>query len=128
MLLLVFTYRYLVGLIQQDVRRHQHRIVEQTGVDVFRVARGFILELGHTAQLAEIGVAVQRPAQLRVLRHVRLNENGALLRIDAAGQVQRQGVQGGFTQLLRILTRGNRMEIDDAVNAMVLILHADPLT
>ena len=38
---------------------------------------------------------------------IRLNEDGALFRIDPAGQIERQGVQRGFTQLLRILTGGN---------------------
>ena len=61
MLFLIFANRYLVGLIQQDVCRHQYRIIKQTGVDVLRIARGFVFELGHTAQFAEVGVAVQRP-------------------------------------------------------------------
>ncbi|CZW17140.1 Uncharacterised protein [Enterobacter hormaechei] len=127
-LLLVFTHRHLVGLVQQNVGRHQHRIIKQTGVDILRVARRLILELGHAAQLAEIGVAVQRPAQLRVLWHVRLNENGALLWIDTARQVQRQRIERCFAQLLGILTRGDSMQIHDAVNAVVVILHAHPLT
>ena len=128
MLFLIFANRNLVGLIQQNVRRHQHRIVKQTGVNVFRIARGFVFELGHTAQFTEIGVAVQRPAQLRVLRHVRLNEDGAFLRVDTACQVKRQSIQRRFTQFLRILTRGDGMQIYDAVDAVIIILHAHPLT
>ncbi len=89
MLFLVFTHRHLVGLIQQDICRHQHGIIEQTGVDVFRIARGFVFELSHTAQLAKIGVAVQRPAQLRVFRHVGLYEDGTFFRVDTTGQIQR---------------------------------------
>ena len=127
-LLLIFANRYLVSLIQQNVCRHQHRIVKQTGVDVFRVAGGFILELGHAAQLAEIGVAVQRPAQLSVFRHVRLYEDGAFFRVDAAGQIQSQRVERRFTQRLRVLADGNRMLVHDAVDAVIVILHVDPLT
>ncbi|MNP24080.1 hypothetical protein D3C76_1168220 [compost metagenome] len=128
MLLLIFTHRHLVGLIQQNVSRHQYRIVKQTGVDVFSVTGRFILELGHAAQFTEIGVAIQGPAQLRVFRDVRLNEDGAFLRIDTAGQIQRKGVERRFTQLLRILAHGNGMLVNDAVDTVIVILHVHPLT
>ena len=65
-LLLVQTNRNQVGLIQQDVGSHQGRIGEQTGVDIIGVFSGFVLELGHTGQLAELGVAVEYPCQLCV--------------------------------------------------------------
>ncbi|CNV14760.1 Uncharacterised protein [Salmonella enterica subsp. enterica serovar Bovismorbificans] len=58
MLLLIFAYRHQIGLVQQDVCRHQHRVIKQAGVNVFRIARRFIFKLRHTAQLAEIGIAV----------------------------------------------------------------------
>ncbi len=87
-----------------------------------------ILELRHTAQFTEIGVAVQRPAQLCVFRHVRLYEDGAFFRVDAAGQIQRQRVERRFTQRLRVLADGNRMLVDDAVDAVIVVLHVDPLT
>ena len=127
-LFLVFTNRNLVSLVQQDIGRHQYRVVKQTGVDVFRIARRFIFELGHTAQFAEIGVAVQRPTQLCVLRYVGLNEDGALFRVNTAGQIQRQGVERRFTQRLRVLTNGDGVLVNDAIDAVVVILHVNPLT
>ena len=49
-LFLVFTHRYQISLIQQDVRRHQHRIVKQTSVDVLGITRRFIFKLRHATQ------------------------------------------------------------------------------
>ena len=63
-----------------------------------------------------------------MLRHVGLNEDGAFLRVDTARQIQRQRVQRGLTQLLRVLTNGNRVLVNDAVNAVVIVLHVYPLT
>ncbi len=51
-----------LSLIQRDIRRHQHRIVKQTSVDVLGITRRFILTCRHAAQLAEVGIAVQCPA------------------------------------------------------------------
>ena len=81
MLLLVIADRHLIGLVEQDIRRHQHRIAEQADVDVVLETGGLVLELGHARQLAHLGVAVQYPAELGVLGHVGLDEDGALGRI-----------------------------------------------
>ena len=52
-LLLVFTHRHLISLIQQDIRRHQRRIGEETAVDVLAVLGGLVLKLRHARHLAE---------------------------------------------------------------------------
>ena len=61
-LLLVDPHGNEVSLIQQDIRSHQNRVGEQTGVDVVRVLCGLILELRHSGKLAELGVAGKDPA------------------------------------------------------------------
>ncbi len=66
-LFLVFTHRHLVGLIQQNVSRHQHRIVKQTGVNVLGIARGFIQTASY-GSVPKVGVAVRRPAKLCMFR------------------------------------------------------------
>lgn len=63
-----------------------------------------------------------------MFRHVRLNEDSAFLRVDAAGQIQRQGVQRRLTQLLRILAHGDGVLVHDAIDAVVIVLHVYPLT
>ncbi|MNY35179.1 hypothetical protein D3C86_1695660 [compost metagenome] len=59
---------------------------------------------------------------------MRLHKDGALLRIDAAGQIQRQRIQRSLAQFFRVLTYGDGVQIDDAVDAVVIVLQLDPLT
>lgn len=59
---------------------------------------------------------------------MRLHEDGAFFRIDTAGQVQRQRIQRGLAQFLGVLAHGDGMQIDDAVDAVVVVLHLHPLT
>ena len=63
-----------------------------------------------------------------MFRYVGLNKNGAFLRIDTTCQIQGQRIQRRFTQLLCILAHGDRVLVNDTVNAMVVILHVYPLT
>ena len=73
---LVLTDRHPLGLVQQDVGGHQHRIGEQGRQSGFgSPARRLVLELGHPAGLAEAGVGAQHPGQLGVFGHVRLDED-----------------------------------------------------
>jgi len=85
MLTLVLPHRDQIRLVEQDICRHEDRIGEEAGVDVVGVGRGLILKLCHPAELPEHGVAVEDPSQLRVLGHMGLDEEGAALRVDAAG-------------------------------------------
>ena len=128
MLLLVVADRHLIGLIEQNISGHQHRITEQADVDVVLETGGLVLELGHARQLTHLGVAVEDPAQLGVLRHVRLDENGALLGIDTDRQIEGGRVQTSLAQGSRVLASGDGVQVDDAVEAVELILHVDPLT
>ena len=90
MLLLVLAHRDIVGLIEQDIRRHQRRIGEETAVDVLAVLGGLVLKLRHARELAELRVAAQNPAQFRVRGHVGLDEHDVLLGIQTAGNVLRE--------------------------------------
>src|SRR6185312_4116137 len=57
-LALVLADRYLVGLVEQNVGRLQHRVAEQPEARLLRTAPGrLVLELGHPAELAEPGQA-----------------------------------------------------------------------
>ena len=107
--------------------RHQRRIGEQAGVDVVGVLGGFVLKLGHTGKLAELGVAVEYPGQLRVGADVALDEGDALFGVDAAGQHQRVGREGVGLELLRVLADSDGVLVDDAVGAVVLVLQRAPV-
>ena len=127
MLPLVLAHRHQVRLVQQNIRRHQHRIGKQARSDVIRVLLGLLLELGHAAQLAKLGIAAQDPTQLRVLRHMALDEHDVLLRVQAAGDILGQLGHRTAAQLRRILPDGDGMHIHDAVNAVIFILEGHPV-
>ena len=120
-LLLILAHRHQIGLVQQNVRRHQSGIGEQTAVDVVRILGGLVLELGHAAQLAEHGVAVQHPAQLRVLVDMALDKQGVLFRVKAAGDVLCQLLQRPSAQVSRILTHGDGMKVSHEIEAVIVV-------
>ena len=127
MLFLIDADRYQIGLVQQDVACHQHGIGKQARIDVVGVLLGFVFELGHAAQLAELGIAGQHPVNLCVLFYMALDERDGFFRIDAAGQDQRIGLESTFFQLRRVLTDGDGVHIYDGVDAVIFFLQLLPV-
>ena len=85
-LALVFTHGYKLGAVQQDVCGHQHGVGEQACPGAVGSALGgLVLKLGHAGRFAEAGHACQDPSKLRVLRHVALDEQCGLGRVDTKG-------------------------------------------
>lgn len=118
----------LVGLVQQDVGDHQHRVGEQAdGGAVVALLGGLVLELRHPGGLAEAGDAVHQPAELGVLGDVALHEQGAAVRVEAGREELGGGDAGVLAQLLRVLRDRDRVQVDDHVERVVGVLHVDPL-
>ena len=128
MLLLVAAHGHQIRLIQQNIRRHQSRIGKQARVDVVGVLGGLILELGHAAQLAEHGVAVQHPAKLGVGRNMGLDEQHVFLRVQTAGDIGRQLDQGVPPQLRRDLPHGDGVHVGHHIVAVILIRQRRPVS
>ena len=127
-LALVLADRDAVGLVEQDVRGLQDRVREQADGGAVGAALGrLVLELRHPAGLAEPGDAAQHPAQLRVLGHVRLDEQRGPLRVDPGGEQLRGGPAGALAQHLRVVLDGDRVQVDDAVERVVVVLQRHPL-
>ena len=118
-LLLVDADRHDIGLIQQDIRRHQHRIGEQPGVDVVGVLCALVLELRHAGKLTEHGEAVEQPCQLGVLRHVRLDVQCVAFGVKPARKVKCQRFIGAAAQFGGDLPNRNGMLVHYAVKALV---------
>ena len=127
MLLLILAHRHQIRLVQQNVRRHQAGVREQAAVDIVRILGGLVLELGHPAQLAEHGIALQHPAQLRVLVHMALDEKGILLRVQAAGDVLGQLLQGTPPQIRRVLPDGDGVKVCHKVEAVIFLCPLGPV-
>ena len=122
MLLLIGANGHKIGLIKQDIRRHQHRIGEQAAVDVVGVLARFVLKLRHARKLAHVGIAVENPGKLRVLMDVGLEKDDVLFRIQSAGEENGQRAQAGLAQLRGILANGDGVQIDDGIKTVVFVL------
>ena len=66
----------------------------------------FVLELGHTGQLAELGVARQHPRQLGVGGYMALHKQDVFLGVNAHRQQQGGQLAGAAAQLGGVLAHG----------------------
>ena len=124
---LVLPDRHGVGLVDEDVRGLEDGIVEQAGRDVLTLPLGFLLELGHPAELTEGRHAIEEPAELGVLGDVALDEDRALRGVEPGGHVVEGGVPNPLGQELRVVRDGDRVEVDDGKEAVVVVHQADPV-
>ena len=127
MLLLVHADRHVVCLIQQNIRRHQHRISKQTDVDVFRVFLTFIFKLCHTCRFPELRVAVENPAELCVCADVALHKNGVFLGVKADGKQKCIHFQRLAAKLCGFRPNGNRMQVRNGIITFIVIRHIFPV-
>ena len=127
MLALVLADRHRGRVIYQDVGRHQVRIHVQPGRGVLAVLAGLVLELRHAVQPADPRHAIEDPAQPHMRRHRRLQEQDVFVRIDATGQQHRGHLPRLPGQFLRLLPLGDRVQIDHAIQALMLLLQRHPV-
>ena len=124
-LFLVLAHRHVGGAIDQNIGRHQRRIGVETDRGILAVLAGLLLELGHPVEPAESGDAIEDPGELGVLGHLALVEDDVFCRIDAAGDEGRGDFARGVRQLGRILPHRDRVQVDDAIDAVVAVLQLD---
>jgi hypothetical protein len=125
MLLLVVADRHVGGAIKQDVGRHQHRIIVEADGSVLAVLARLLLELGHAVEPAEARDAIEHPGELGVLGDAALVEDRVLLRVDAAGEERRGDLARRATQRRRVVRHRHRVQVDDAIEAGMGLLHLD---
>ena len=127
MLLLVLSHRHQIGVIEQDVGRHQHRVVEQAHRDVVALLEGLFLELDHALQPVERRDAVQQPAEFTVGGHLALHEHRGLGGVNAAGQIEGCRAAGVGRQPGRIVGHRDRVQIHHTEKCVVAVLQAHPV-
>src|SRR5579859_2099468 len=120
-LALVVADRNEVGLVQEDVAGHQHRVREQARRDELLLVR-LVLELGHPAQLAEARDRAQQARRLRVRLDVALDERRRALGVETGREQHRSQVDRGRAQLVGVVVDGDRVEVDDAEEALAELL------
>ena len=124
MLLLVCTDGYDVDVVEQNVRGHENRIGEQTATDTLGgLLCTLVLKLGHSVKLAHTGVALQDPCQLVVCGNLGLDEEGAVVGIQTAGQIQGRKATGPLTDQRGILLgNGDGVHIGNEQEGIVFLL------
>jgi len=127
MLLLVDAHGYEVGIVDEDVSRHEHRIGKQARVDILRMPGTLFLKLVHTRQLAEGRAAGEHPRQLRMSGHMALYEQHAPVRVDAASQQQRRSLPRLAAQVRRRLAHGDGVHVGDHINTVIIALQRVPV-
>ena len=127
MLLLVLAHRHMGRLVGEDVGGHQHRIDVEPDRSGLAVLAGLLLELRHAVQPADAGRAVQDPGKFGMGRDLALVEDHVLLRVDARGDERRRDLADRPRQLVGILRHGDRVHVDHAIEAFMLVLQRDEL-
>jgi hypothetical protein len=107
-LTLVLADGYLVGVVDEDVRGHEHRVGEQPNVPLLPLG-GLVLELRHPAGLAKGGETVHDPAEFGVLGEVALAEHRGPLRVNPTRDALRRGDSGAMAQHLGVGGHGERV-------------------
>ena len=124
------TYRNPVRPIEQDISRHQDRIAQKReGVEIL-VLDVFDLFLvgGIAVEPAQGGDHGKRPAELRMLRDVRLNEDGALLGIEPDRKPVQQGIVAIARGICGVGVIGRqRVPVGYKVIALVIVLKPNPV-
>ena len=126
MLALVVADRDDVGLVEQDVARHQDGVGEEAGGDEV-LALALLLELRHAAELSEPGDGREQPSGLGVRGHMALAEERAAVGVEADRKEERGQVERAVVQVVRVVVDRDRVQVDDAEEGVALVLRRDVL-
>src|SRR5690606_37504450 len=127
MLFLIVANRYMRGAVDENVGRHQARIGKQAERGVLAVPARLVLELRHAVHPADAGDAIEDPGQFRMLWHRALIEDDMLHWVDARGNEGCGDGTGLIAQVVMHKLRRDGMQVDDAVDAIVVFLKSDKL-
>ena len=126
MLALVVADRDDVGLVEQDVARHQDGIGEEAGGDEV-LPLAFLLERCHAAELSEPGDGREQPSGLGVRGHMALAEERAPVGVEADREEERGQIERAVVQVARVVVDRDRVQVDDAEEGVALVLRRDVL-
>ena len=127
---LIFADRHEVRVVDRHVGRLKQRIAEEPDRReiLFRELLLLILVGRHALEPGNRDHHREQQVQLRVLRHERLDENRAPLRIEAGGEPVRDVVERvrGHLAGVGVVAR-QRVPVGDEIEAVVLLLQRHPV-
>ena len=127
---LILADRHERRAIQQNVRRHQHRIAEEavSGQILLAQLLDLLLVGRHAFEPAERRAHAEQQRQLRVLGHAALDEERRLRRIDARRQPVDEHLPDVFLDDLgRLVVRRERVPVDHREEARIFGLQPHPV-
>ena len=113
---MVITHGYVRRLIQENVSRHENGVGQETD-SIASLTFGLFLELSHAGQFAIRRRALQQPTQLSVSGDMALHKHGRYTRVKANGEQRCDQLPRILTEFCRINIQGQRMEINDGIEA-----------
>ncbi len=122
---LVLAYGHERRLGQGDVRGLQDGVGEQAVIDVLGLVLALLLVCRSALEPADGRHGVEHPAQLGHFRPIRLDEDGAALRVQAEGDQRGGHLERLPAQHFGIVNVRQRVEVDDAVDRLVAVLQGD---
>ena len=123
---LVLAHRHRVGVVQQDVRRLEDGIAEQTGRNTLEPF-GLIFELGHPLQLTQRRDRGEQPVELGMLRHADWTNRMVRVRVDPRGEQADGHVSGPGGEERHVVWKGDGVQIHHADDGIELVLEGDPI-
>jgi hypothetical protein len=127
---LVLAHRHVVGLVDQDVGGLQQRVAQEAvGGQVAVLELVDLVLVGrHALQPAQRRAHGQQREQFGVFGQAALDEDGALLGVQAGGDpVHDHVVDVALHHLALFVVRGQRMPVGDEEEALVFVLQPHPV-
>ena len=121
MLFLVLTDGDDVGIVNQNIRRHEHRVCKQAVVDG-NAFRRFVFEGMRLFQQRHRRERGENPREFTDFRHVGLAKENGFFRVKATREKIQRHRQRIFPPLLRVEQRRHRMIVRDEIKRLALIL------
>ena len=120
-LLLVLAHRDDVGIVEQNVSRHEHGIGKETVIHGNALG-GLVFEGVPLFQQAHGGECGEEPGEFGDFGDIRLAEENGFLGIEAAGEEIQSDIPGILAPLGGVEEGGHGMVIGDEVQRLALVL------
>ena len=118
---LVLAHRHEVSVVEEDVRRHECRIGEQSRIDVVRVLSHLVLEGGATLKFANVGVHVEEEVEFDDFGNVALHVERDTFGVETRREVVNDDFFNIASDVVRVRVGGEAMIVSNEEIAISVI-------